>query len=205
MAEESVSPGVICERFDWGFILTGTREALIRGAHAGDDWFEDGSRPGRKPGSRCRSKYFTHNGRAVRTQQVRGNSYRVFVHFTEVEQREAARAAQVRAEKDALDRALAELPTDAKAYREWLHAVVAPALQAVFLACRSGRGGFRLRIAPHDDEINATIFALSEAIKTAPVEFDASAKASAVLGIRARAAKRDVQLQAFIETQTSTA
>ena len=208
MGSEAVAvPAVIREEFDWGFMLTGTREAFIAaGFNARHFVFAKGRWPDGRPGPRSSSKVITHERRkGLACKLPQAGLFSVSFDHTESERRAYERARWAQAEQAATDRALADLPTDADGYRAWLEASITRDLQSLFFACRFGKGGFRLEAAPEDDEVDLAFIALCEAIRARRIVFDPSGKAQAVTSIRARAARRDTQLQAFIWAQLSSA
>ena len=131
---------------DWGYCLTGDKDALIMSGHAKLDWFEDGSRRN-KSGQVVRTKHIVVDGRKVQTTtRHRSSVCDMRIFFTEHEIQE--RYEQEDREDSEQRRSTYQTPEE---FRDLREAVIVSMVQNSLSACFSTtetRTGYRYTIDP---------------------------------------------------------
>jgi hypothetical protein len=106
----TVAAGVTREEYFWGYILEGSKEALLRSGSARKQWFATGRRRDSR-GRVVRTIYVEHEGRQVRCTDIGHGYYSVTFRFSESE--------RVQREQDHQERSDAERgPKSAEEFRK---------------------------------------------------------------------------------------
>lgn len=197
----TVAPGVRrSEDSHWGYILEGSKEALISDGLAQESWFADG-KARNKRGHVIRSKKLTVDGRTITTVMTnpKRQMFRIDTEFTDAEKssRENARAA---AATDAEARRCLELmPKSAEAYREHIVGLSDRITETIInIASDASFDGYQL----HEEtlaELRRLAGHMTNAIEVSKVVFNRDARISAEIKIRLQAAKHDPALQSLMQ------
>lgn len=198
----TVAAGVRRTDCPWGYLIEGSREALLSAGLAQASWLQDGTKRNKR-GHTVRSKELTVNGRHIKT--IVSNSKRkmvtMWMDFTEAE---LAARGNVEAEAEAAEarRQIDAMPKSAEAYRKKMIDLFERFVGAVIdRSGDSSSDGYRLH--PETiSELQRVAGHMVNAIDIGEIVFDRKARYAAEIKIRVKAAKADPAVQSFMQRIT---
>lgn len=205
MAEEDrirVAAGVTRRDCCWGYYLEGSKEALRSGGFAREDWFPGNERD--KRGRTIRTTHFEHEGRNWSCTMESKKRYLLRHHFTDEELernriREDFENAQTEEQKE-----LGAMPATHDDYREQAARFVGGWMESLRAICDQPKyHGYRYS----PDVITQLELKFQEIVgilETGRTFFDATARQSRVAEIKARSAKANPELKAFLDSVVKT-
>ena len=176
----ALAPGVTKTVQPWGYIVHGTKDALIAAGLFREEHFADGEERDRR-GRIARSKYFVYQGRQTRTFPRGRYRFEAWVQYgdSELEALEARKALERTAQ------AIASLPDSAERFRAGAQShfreLFAALLQPML---RAGHGGWRYSDLAIK-QIEEAIAELHEQLGQGETVFSASARAQRIALLRA--------------------
>jgi hypothetical protein len=194
----TVAPGV--ERTDWwcGYLLSGSKGALIAAGLAESSWFiDDAARDAR--GRRRRLKITIVDNREVRTRTPARGPCSVRVEYSEQEKQTSRFREELREAKAKEAHELACLATSHEHFRLAVMDVLKRYLSNGRVILSISNGGYRF--APEVlDEFDSAVSDICQAFAEGRTLFNPEARKQEIAEIKARTAKLDPGLQRFLST-----
>lgn len=208
----TAAPGVARIDFALGYHLIGTKDALLSAGFALAEWFADGSQRDKRGRAR-RTVRGEHDGKRFRcVREARKGTYQVTMYYVGAERDAREEAFYARAAERSHGEAakvieaqrLNDLPATSAAYRARMATTGENIAREVRGLARRGCGGYRY----DDDAMEAIEDALAElaaALDVGRIVYSEREREKIVTAARAKTAKADAALQAFLATATASA